>query len=403
MEVIDEIKDVAKKTQNELKKQEVINNEGTTKKTGIAYILKNNLIFLIGTILLVYKGLLLNYQLNLQVETDVVLFTIAVSLLVMCPVINNKNKFAYIYLNIIYLIMTIIIYANFLYYNYSTNFLSLYQIENMRYAKEIGSGLLCIIDVKSILLFWFDNILVTLLSVFACKKFESTCYYNKVLKILLILIIFFINVFVVRGKINDIYVSKGYNKSLIVQNASIYYYHYEDAKDYFSNMFGKENIDEERLKIIYEQNLNEKARITEYTGTAEDCNVIILQLESLNEYIIGKKVNGKEITPNLNKFFNDNIYCTNMYNQGLGTTADSEFEMENSMYPLENGYVFQKYYNNTWQDIYTTLRNKGYYTSFMHPNTSTFWNREEVYKTGYNIDEYNDISRCNNIESAGEF
>ena len=125
MEVIDEIKDVAKKTQNELKKQEVINNEGTTKKTGIAYILKNNLIFLIGTILLVYKGLLLNYQLNLQVETDVVLFTIAVSLLVMCPVINNKNKFAYIYLNIIYLIMTIIIYANFLYYNYSTNFLSL--------------------------------------------------------------------------------------------------------------------------------------------------------------------------------------------------------------------------------------------------------------------------------------
>ena len=47
-----------------------------------------------------------------------------------------------------------------------------------------------------------------------------------------------------------------------------------------------------------------------------------------------------------------------MYNQGLGTTADSEFEMENSMYPLENGYVFQKYYDNTWSDIYTTLRNE---------------------------------------------
>lgn len=39
----------------------------------------------------------------------------------------------------------------------------------------------------------------------------------------------------------------------------------------------------------------------------------------------------------------------------------------------------------------------------MHPNTSTFWNREEVYNSGYNIDEYNDINKFPNIESAGEF
>ncbi len=92
-----------------------------------------------------------------------------------------------------------------------------------------------------------------------------------------------------------------------------------------------------------------------------------------------------------------------MYNQWLGTMTDLEFEMENSMYPLENGYVLQKYYGNIWLDIYTTLRNKGYYTSFMHPNTSKFWNREEVYNTGYHIDEYNDINKFPNIESAGEF
>ena len=128
-----------------------------------------------------------------------------------------------------------------------------------------------------------------------------------------------------------------------------------------------------------------------------------MQLESLNQYVIGKTVNGKEITPNLNKFFGENIYCTDMYNQGLGSTADSEFEMENSMYPLENGYVFQKYYGNTWYDIYSTLKNAGYYTSFMHLNTSTFWNREAVYNEGYNIDEYDDITMFPDIERAGEF
>ena len=55
-------------------------------------ILKNNLIFLIGTILLVFKGLFLNYSLNLPIGINVVLYTIVVSLLIMCPTINKKNK-----------------------------------------------------------------------------------------------------------------------------------------------------------------------------------------------------------------------------------------------------------------------------------------------------------------------
>ena len=366
-------------------------------------LLKNNFIFIIGTILLVYKGLLLNYLLKLNIEIEVVLYTIVASLLIMCPTINNRKKFSYIYLNIIYMIVTLIIYANFLYYSYSTNFLSFYQIGNLRYAKEIGNGITCIINVKNFFLFWFDNIILVLLSILIYKKTEKTLYHNTKLKIILILIILLLNIFIIREKINDIYTSKGYNKSLIVQEASIYYYHYEDAKDYFSNMFINEKVDEEKLKEIYEENINEKVAETQYTGIANGKNVIILQLESLNEFVIGKTINGKEITPNLNKFFSENIYCSDMYNQGLGTTADSEFEMENSMYPLENGYVFQKYYNNTWSDIYTTLRKQGYHTSFMHPNTSTFWNREEVYKTGYHIDEYNDIDKFPDIEAAGEF
>lgn len=366
-------------------------------------IAKNNFIFVVGIILLIYKGLLLNYSIGLQINTSMVMYTILVAVLIMCPTINKRNKFGYIYLNIIYFIITFILYADFLYYSYSTNFLSFCQIENIKYSREIASGVSCIISIKSMLIFFIDNILVIALSILGYKKIKSTEYSNKILKIALIVIIIILNVFIVKNKINDIYISKGYNKSLIVENASIYYYHYEDAKDYLSSIFRKEEIDEEKLKNVYEENINSKENTTEYTGTAKDSNVIILQLESLNEFIIGKKVNGKEITPNLNKFFRDNIYCSNMYNQGLGSTADSEFEMENSMYPLENGYVFQKYSNNTWLDIYTILKENGYYTSFMHPNTSTFWNREEVYKAGYNIDEYNDISRFPNIEQAGEF
>ncbi len=365
--------------------------------------LPNNLLFIFGIILLLYKSFFISNSLELEFSKDVILYTILASMLIMCPIINKKNKFAYIYFTVTYIIVNVIVYADFLYYNYSKNFLSMYQIENFRYAKEIGEGLVSIVNIDDILIFITDNLLIILLSLLLYKNFKKTVYKNSILKAVLISIIILSNIFVVKEKVNNIYEDKIYNKSLIVQNSSIYYYHYEDAKDYLISLFVKEDVDNEKLKSIYEENINEKILETDYTGIAKDNNVIILQLESLNEYIIGKKVNGKEITPNLNKFFGENIYCSEMYNQGLGTTADSEFEMENSMYPLENGYVFQKYYNNKWLDIYTTLRENEYYTSFMHPNNSSFWNRGEVYKKGYKIDEYNDINSFPNIENAGEF
>ena len=123
------------------------------KKKILLDIIQNNLIFIIGILLLVYKGLLLNYQINLEIGIETVKYTICVTLLIMCPLINNKNKFSYIYLNIIYTIVTLIIYANFLYYTYATNFLSFYQIVNLKYSKEIASGVFTIINIKSIFYF----------------------------------------------------------------------------------------------------------------------------------------------------------------------------------------------------------------------------------------------------------
>ena len=395
-----------KRSKEELTNEEKVNKEYKLDKNikeKIIYILQNNFLFILGIIMLVYKCILLNCMIGLEIKSEMVWYAIVFSLLIMSPVINHKDKFGYIYLNVIYTLVTLIICADYLYYTYSTNFLSFYQLVNLQYSKEITSGLTSIINIKDICIFFIDNVVIIILSIFAYKKLRKTSYNNKILKTILIVMIIILNIYVVKNKINDIYASKGYNKSLIVQDASIYYYHYEDAKDYILSQIKKEEIDKERLEEIYTNLIERKEENTEYTGIAKDSNVIILQLESLNEYVINKKINGKEIMPNLNKFFNENIYCTDMYNQGLGTTADSEFEMENSLYPLENGYVFQKYYDNKWFDIYTKLRKNGYYTSFMHPNTSTFWNREEVYKKGYNIDEYNDINSLQNIERAGGF
>ena len=89
------------------------------------------------------------------------------------------------------------------------------------------------------------------------------------------------------------------------------------------------------MKDEYETKYGEEKYQLE--GILKDKNVIILQLESVQEFVINKEINDKQITPNLNKFLAENIEIKNMNMQSYSTTADSEHSTITSIYPMENG------------------------------------------------------------------
>ena len=68
-----------------------------------------------------------------------------------------------------------------------------------------------------------------------------------------------------------------------------------------------------------------------------------------------------------------------MFMQSYSTTADSEFSTVTSLYPVENGMAYSRYYKNNYDDIFKMFHNKDYTTSYMHGNYGNFWNRTNVY------------------------
>ena len=67
--------------------------------------------------------------------------------------------------------------------------------------------------------------------------------------------------------------------------------------------------------------------------------------------------------------------------QSYSSTADSEFSATTSLYPMENGMSYSRYYTNAYDNIFTMFENEGYTTSYMHGNHGFFWNRGNVYKS----------------------
>lgn len=72
-------------------------------------------------------------------------------------------------------------------------------------------------------------------------------------------------------------------------------------------------------------------------GAASGRNVIMLQLESFQNFLIGLEVDGQEITPNLNQLARQSLYFPNFYQQvGQGNTSDAEFVVNTSFYTPPN-------------------------------------------------------------------
>lgn len=117
-----------------------------------------------------------------------------------------------------------------------------------------------------------------------------------------------------------------------------------------------------------------------YFGIARGDNLIYVQVESLETAVIGQKIGGQEITPNLNALAAQGLYFDNYYTQvGPGNTADAEFVTLNSLYPLTNTVAFIDFANNTYSALPALLVQNGYHTYALHGDVADFWNRENIY------------------------
>lgn len=127
-------------------------------------------------------------------------------------------------------------------------------------------------------------------------------------------------------------------------------------------------------------------------GIAKGKNVIAVQLESYENFVINRTIQGQEITPNLNKLVKESAYYPNYHDQvSTGRTADGEFETQNSLLPTMDRVAFFEYATHDYAGLPETLKNAGYSTNVFHGDVATFWNRNVAYPyLGW--DKYYDIN-----------
>lgn len=121
-------------------------------------------------------------------------------------------------------------------------------------------------------------------------------------------------------------------------------------------------------------------------GAAKGKNLVIIQMESFQNFLVHLSIDGQEITPNMNKLADSSIYFPRFFQQvGQGNTSDAEFIVNTSFYVPPDGPATEIYAPKELPSLPKLLQEQGYDTATFHTNEVDFWNRGELYRAlGFN-------------------
>jgi len=244
---------------------------------------------------------------------------------------------------------------------------------------------------KKDLVFIIDLILSIPLLIVSYRFRSPVKRKSFLLNLLVVVVVFIAGVYLVNysavalDKNQPHILSSMYDRSYVVQNIGLLNYQAFDVAKYVKEEKGgtKAELNSDvlnKLQDWFVQRKGEQPQSPALFGVGKDKNLIVIQVEALQEFVINKKVNGLEITPNLNKLIKESIYFDNYYCEtGLGGTSDAELLANTSLFPIKDGSAYMRYSGNDFVSLPKTMKENDYDTMVMHAFKPGFWNRSVMY------------------------
>ena len=115
-------------------------------------------------------------------------------------------------------------------------------------------------------------------------------------------------------------------------------------------------------------------------AAARGANLIVVQVESLQDFAVDFTVGGQEVMPHLRRWTGDSLRFTNVTDQtSEGRTSDAEFTTMTSLLPLDHGAVAFRFPGNHYAALPRVLTEHGYATLSAVAFEPGFWNRQVMH------------------------
>ncbi|MFZ2381095.1 LTA synthase family protein [Leuconostoc falkenbergense] len=353
--------------------------------------------FFILNVMLVWLKMFAEYHMNFNLGAEgatqqflLFLNPIPTAIIFISIALYFRGALSYWLAIIFNLIQSVWLFANMLYYREFSDFLSMGILgSGSSTGNNLGKSIAAIIHWTDYLVF-IDIIILIALVVFKQLTIDRKGVQKKfaILTTLFGVILMFVDYGIASTNRSGL-LTRSFDNNYIVKYLGLNEYAVFNAVQTYNQTESRKRAKPTDLakvkKFVATQKLPDNIQ---YYGTQKGKNVFMIHLESFQQFLIDYKVDGQEVTPNLNKFYHDQntLSFDNFYNQvGQGKTSDAEMMQENSLFGLATGSAMVKYgTNNTFESLPAILGQRGYTTAAFHGDVASFWNRDNTYKSfGY--------------------
>ena len=353
--------------------------------------------FFILNVMLVWLKMFAEYHMNFNLGAEgatqqflLFLNPIPTAIIFISIALYFRGALSYWLAIIFNLIQSVWLFANMLYYREFSDFLSMGILgSGSSTGNNLGKSIAAIIHWTDYLVF-IDIIILIALVVFKQLTIDRKGVQKKfaILTTVFGVILMFVDYGIASTNRSGL-LTRSFDNNYIVKYLGLNEYAVFNAVQTYNQTESRKRAKPTDLakvkKFVATQKLPDNIQ---YYGTQKGKNVFMIHLESFQQFLIDYKVDGQEVTPNLNQFYHDQntLSFDNFYNQvGQGKTSDAEMMQENSLFGLATGSAMVKYgTNNTFESLPAILGQRGYTTAAFHGDVASFWNRDNTYKSfGY--------------------
>ncbi|MCE4962815.1 polyglycerol-phosphate lipoteichoic acid synthase LtaS [Staphylococcus haemolyticus] len=308
-----------------------------------------------------------------------------------------KGKKAYWFIFIGGFLLSFLLYANVVYFRFFSDFLTFSTLNQAGNVESMGGAVGASFKWYDFVYF-IDTIIYLFILIFRGSWLDKRVFSKKFVPVVMAasVALFFLNLAFAETDRPELLTRTFDHKYLVKYLGPYNFTVYDGVKTIQNNQQKALASEDDLTKVLNYTKQKNTTPNSEYFGVAKKKNIIKIHLESFQTFLINKKVNGKEVTPFLNKLSTGNEdfrYYPNFFHQtGQGKTSDAEFTMDNSLYGLPQGSAYSLKGDNTYQSLPAILDQKqGYTSDVMHGDYKTFWNRDQVYKH-FGIDKFYDAT-----------
>ena len=318
----------------------------------------------------------------------------------------SKPKKYYSTLMIMYFLLSLLLYANLLYYREFTDFLTIGTVMSVKNnAGGLGASSLALMKVYDVI-YWIDFIFLTYLLLAKRVKIDSSIFKkrNAVAVTMMGLTLFAGNLSLAESDRPQLLL-RTFDRNYLIKYLGVNFYTGYDVVKTAQSSQIKASADESDMVEVQEYvNKHHAEPNPELFGIARDRNIYYISLESLQEFMIDYELEDEtgvshEVLPFINSLFHDDssYSFTNVFHQvGQGKTSDAEMLLENSLFGSAQGGAFtQMGSSNTFHSTSKVLEAElGYTSAVFHGNIGSFWNRINTYQS-FGVDYFFDAEYYN--------